>query len=165
MRNEDNRLWVTTTNLQTEKAYDATVYITFKKLSGIVVHHAESCVCKDPIEGEWLGVINNSAAPIELNVDVLTLDVTSNKHGIITLSGSADEGRIFNNRSGDINAKALELTSAKIVIKGSGNVSAHVQDELHADLHGSGNLVLTGSPRIRHMVTKGTGTLKINETQ
>jgi hypothetical protein len=50
-----------------------------------------------------------------------------------------------------------------VVIKGAGNVSVHVEDELYADLHGSGNLVLTGSPRIRSMVTKGTGTLKISE--
>jgi hypothetical protein len=149
--------------IEADKVYDATVYITYKKLSGIVVHHAESCVCKDPIEGEWLGVINNSAAPIELNVDVLTLDVTSNKHGKIIVSGSADEGKILNNRSGDISAKDLEFTSAKVVIKGAGNVSVHVEDELYADLHGSGNLVLTGSPRIRSMVTKGTGTLKISE--
>jgi HEPN domain-containing protein len=163
VRNEDKRLWVTTTNLQTERVYDATVYITFKKLSGIVVHHAESCVCKDPIEGELLGVINNSTAPMELNVDVLSLDVTSNKHGRIILSGSADEGKIFNNRSGDISAKDLELTRAKVVIKGSGNVSVHVEDELYADLHGSGNLLLTDAPRIKAMVTKGTGTLRLSE--
>jgi uncharacterized protein len=163
VKNEDKRLWVTTVNLQTEKVYDATVCITYRKLSGIVVHHAESCVCKDAVEGEWLGVINNSAAPIELNVAVLTLDVTSNKHGAIILSGSADEGKIFNNRSGEIRAKDLLVSCARVVIKGSGNVSVHVEDELYADLHGSGNLVLTGSPRIRALVTKSTGTLKISE--
>lgn len=163
VRNEDKRLWVSTVNLETDKVYDATVYITYKKLCGIVVHHAESCVGKDPIQGEWLGLINNSAAQIELNVDVLALDVTSNKHGKIILSGSADEGKILNNRSGDISAKDLELTSAKVVIKGSGNVAVRVEDELYADLHGSGNLIVTGSPRVRALVTKSTGTLKISE--
>ena len=163
VRNEDRRLWVSTVNLETDKVYDATVYITYKNLSGIVVHHAESCVCKDLIEGEWLGVINNSAAPIELNVNVLALDVTSNKQGAIILSGSADEGKILNNRSGEIRAQDLALSCARVVIKGSGNVSLHVADELHADLHGSGNLVLTGSPRIRALATKSTGTLKISE--
>lgn len=163
VRNENKRLWISTVNLETDKVYDATVYITYKTLNGIVVHHAESCVCKDPIEGEWLGVINNSAAPIELNVDVLTVDVTLNKHGKIILSGSADEGKICNNRSGDISAKDLELTSAKVVIKGSGNVAVRVEDELYADLHGSGNLIVTGSPLIRALVTKSTGTLKISQ--
>ena len=163
VRNEDKRLWISTVNLETDKVYDATVCISYKTLNGIVVHHAESCVCKDSIEGEWLGVINNSAAPIELIVDVLTLDVTLNKHGKIILSGSADEGKIFNNRSGDISAKDLELTSAKVVIKGSGHVVVRVEDELYADLHGSGNLVVTGSPRIRALVTKSSGTLKISE--
>lgn len=163
VRNEDKRLWISTVNPEAGKVYDGTVYITYRNLSGIVVHHVESCVCKDLIEGEWLGVINNSAAPIELNVNVLTLDVTSNKHGAIILSGSADEGKIFNNRSGEIRAQDLELSCARVVIKGSGNVSLHVEEELHADLHGSGNLVLTGSPRIRTLATKSTGTLKISE--
>lgn len=120
-------------------------------------------MCKSAIEGEWLGVINNSSARIELNVDVLVLDVTLNKHGKIILSGSADEAKIFNNRSGDISAKDLEVTSAKVVIKGSGNVSVHVEDELHAELRGSGNLLLTGSPRIRTMATSGAGTLKFSD--
>jgi hypothetical protein len=101
---------------------------------------------------------------MELNVDVLSLDVTSNKHGPIILSGSADEAKISNNRSGDVSAKDLEITHAKVVIKGSGNVSLHVENELYAELQGAGNLVLTGSPRIRTLVTKGTGTLKISET-
>jgi HEPN domain-containing protein len=162
VKNEDKRLWVSTENLAGDKVYEATVYITYKKLSGIVLHHAESCMCKDVIEGEWLGVINNSSAPMELNIDVLVLDVTLNKHGRVILTGSADEAKIFNNRSGEISAKDLEVTNAKVVIKGSGNVSVHVEDELHAELRGSGNLILTGSPRIRTMATSGTGTLKFN---
>lgn len=160
LQREDNRLWVSTVNLDANRVYDATVYITYKKLSGLVVHHAESVLSKDVIEAEWLGVINNSAALIELNVDVLVLDVTLNKHGKIILSGSADEAKIFNNRSGDISAKDLEATSAKVAIKGSGNVAVHVEDELHVELLGSGNLLLTGSPRIKTMVTTGAGTLK-----
>lgn len=163
LQKEDNRLWVSTVNLDANRVYDATVYITYKKLSGLVVHHAESVVSKDVIEGEWLGVINNSAALIELNVDVLVLDVTLNKHGKIILFGSADEAKIFNNRSGDISAKDLEVASAKVVIKGSGNVSVHVEDELHAELRGSGNLLLTGSPRIKTMATTGAGTLKFGD--
>lgn len=163
LQKEDKRLWVSAGDLDANRVYDATVYITYKKLSGLVVHHAESVVSKNVIEGEWLGVINNSAALIELNVEVLVLDVTLNKHGKITLSGSADEAKIFNNRSGDISAKDLEVTSAKVVIKGSGNVSVHVEDELYAEVRGSGNLLLTGSPRIKTMATTGAGTLKFGD--
>lgn len=110
-------------------------------------------------------MVNNTAALIEFNVDVLTLVVTSNKHGAIVLSGSADEGKIFNNRSGQIHAKDLLLSCARVVIKGSGSVSLHVEDELYAHLHGAGDLAVTGSRRIRSMVTKGPGTLNISEIQ
>jgi HEPN domain-containing protein len=165
LQNEDNRLCVSTVNVDANSVYDATVYITYKKLSGLVVHHAESVVSEDVIEAERLGVINNSAALIELNVEVLVLDVTLNKHGKIILSGFADEAKILNNRSGEISARDFEVTSAKVVIRGSGNVAVNVEDELHAELRGSGNLFLTGSPRIKAMAVTGTGTLKFTDNR
>lgn len=163
VKNEGKRLWITTANLAADAVYEATVCITYKHLSAIVVHHAESLICKDPIAAEWFAVINNSAAQIALNVKAGTLDVTSNKHGRIILSGFAGEGKILNNRSGEISAKELHLKALTVLIKGSGNVAVHVENELHATLHGTGNLMLTGSPRVKTLVTKGTGTLKIHQ--
>lgn len=163
VKNEDSRLWISTINLAQDKVYDATVYITYKKLSGIVLHHAESVTCKNTIETEQLGIIHNGQGNINLHIDVLMLDVTLNKHGNIILSGSADEGKVTNNRTGNLNAKDCEVTSARVVIKGSGSVSLHVEDELHTELRGSGNLLLSGSPRIKTMITKGTGSLKITD--
>lgn len=161
VKNEDKRLWISTIDLELDKVYDATVYITYKKLSGLVVHHAESVTSNEPIEAEWLGIINNSPGTIDLHVDAAMLDVTLNKHGNIILSGSAGEAKLFNHRTGNIDGKDLAVTSAKVIIKGAGNVYAHIEDELQAELHGSGSLIVTGSPRIKTMTATGAGTVKI----
>jgi HEPN domain-containing protein len=158
---ESEKLWISTTNLQ-GRICDATVYITYKKLSGLVVHHVESLTCNEPLETEWLGIVHNGPGNINLAIDVLMLDVTLNKNGNITLSGSADEAKIFNNRTGDFDGKDLETTSAKVILKGSGNVSVQIEDELQTELHGSGNLIVTGSPRIKSMTLSGSGKLTIN---
>lgn len=163
VRNEDRRPWISTGNLEPGRVYDATVFVTYKRLSGSVAHHADSCSCEQPIANEKFSLVNNSSATIELDVRVDMLDVTSNKNGRILLSGVAGYGQISNGRGGEIRAEDLHLKTGRIVIKGTGNVAVTVQDELYADLNGGGNLLLTGSPRIKSLDIKGTGTLKIKK--
>lgn len=160
---EDQRLWISTINLKQDRVYDATVYITYRRLSGIVVNRVESLTCQGPVETESLGIIHNGQGNLVLELDVLSLDATLNKHGDIRLSGSAEEARIVNNRSGDLDAKDLAVTSATVIVKGSGEVTVHVEDELHAELRGSGDLRILGSPRIKALTTTGTGTFKISD--
>src|SRR5690606_35483172 len=109
VRTEDRRLWISTGNLEPGTVYDATVFVTYKRLSGIVVHHADSCSCEQPIANERFVLVNNSSATIELDVRVDMLDVTSNRNGRIMLAGFAGYGQISNSRGGEIHAEDLHL--------------------------------------------------------
>jgi uncharacterized protein len=159
---EESRLWITTSSIKQDKILDAAVYITYKTLSGLVVNHIENLSCRGILEVEKLGLIHNGPGNIDLAIDVNALDVTVNKHGNVQLSGSANEAKIFSNRTGNFNGKDLEISDAKIIMKGSGNVSIHVEDELEIELHGTGNLLLNGAPRIKRLELSGTGTMKLN---
>ncbi|MBK7652177.1 MAG: DUF2807 domain-containing protein [Flammeovirgaceae bacterium] len=56
-------------------------YVTYKTLSGLVVNHSGNVTAKEPIEGGFLGVIQNGKGHIDLHVDVSTLDATITKTG------------------------------------------------------------------------------------
>ena len=87
------------------------------------------------------------------------LDVTLTKTGNLTISGSSEDVKVLNTGTGNVEASKLEATEARITIKGSGNVSMHVEEDLSAVLQGTGDLILRGSPRLKSLVN-GTGQIK-----
>jgi hypothetical protein len=86
----------------------------------------------------------------------MALDVTLTKTGNLTISGSSEDVKVLNTGTGNIEANKLEATGARITIKGSGNVSMHVEEELNAVLQGTGDLILQGRARLKSLVS-GTG--------
>jgi len=149
---EDKRLWITVKNDSFDVIPHAVVYVTYKTLSGIVVNHSGNVICKEPIEGGFLGVIQNGKSHIDLQVDVSTLDATITKMGGLKISGSADKAHILNTGSGAFEGIELETSEAKVTVKDSGGVSIHVEDELTTILEGNGTLTLKGEPRLKQFV-------------
>lgn len=156
---DNGRLWINTGN--TFDAVDeVTVFITYTKLNGLIVHRSGNVICKGPIEGSKLGIIQNGRGNIDIEVNVLILDVTLTKTGSVTIKGSVDCVRVLNHRGGNFNGKELEASVADVTIRGKGDVLIHIEEELNAELRGEGNLVYTGSPRIKSLAIHGRGTLK-----
>ena len=149
---EDKRLWITVTNDSFDIIPYAIVYVTYRTLSGIVVNHSGNVICKEPIEGSFLGIIQNGKSHIDLQVDVSTLDATITKMGGLKISGSADKAHILNTGSGAFEGIELETSEAKVTVKNSGGVSIHVEDELITILEGDGTLTLKGEPRLKRFV-------------
>jgi hypothetical protein len=157
---ENKRLWISTNTGGPEVFPDATIHITYASLNSLVVNQSRKITCKEPIEALWLGVVQNSNGNINLELNVTTLDVTLNKAGNVTISGSAPEARIVNHGSGNLNGSELVTASASVVISGSGNASIHADEGLSGELSGSGNLLYKGLPRLKSLSIKGTGGLK-----
>ena len=155
---DDKRLWITALQDLTF-THEVTIYITYTSISGIVVHHSGRVTCNESIEASWLGIIQNGRGNISFAVDVMALDVTLTKTGNLTISGSSEDVKVLNTGTGNIEASKLEATGARITIKGSGNVSMHVEEELSAVLQGTGDLILQGSPRLKSLVS-GRGQIK-----
>jgi HEPN domain-containing protein len=158
---ENKRLWISANTGGPEVFPDATLHITYASLNGLVVNQSGKITCKEPIEASWLGIVQNSNGNISLELNVTTLDVTINKAGNVTISGSADEARIVNHGSGNLNGSELVTDSVSAVIRGSGNASIHVDENLSGELSGSGNLLCKGSPRLKSLSIKGMGGLKL----
>lgn len=155
---DDKRLWISSPQ-DLAVTHEVTIYITYTSISGIVVHRSGRVTCNESIEASWLGIIQNGRGNISFAVDVMALDVTLTKTGNLTISGSSEDVKVLNTGTGNIEASKLEATGARITIKGSGNVSMHVEEELSAVLQGTGDLILQGSPRLKSLVS-GRGHIK-----
>lgn len=155
---EDKRLWITSPpDIATR--YDVTIFINYTSLNGLVVHRSGRVSCNEPIETSWFGIIQNGRGNITLVVNVMALDVTLTKTGNLTIYGSAEDVKVLNTGTGHIDASDLEATGARITIKGTGNVSMQVEEELSAVLQGTGDLILQGTPRLKSLVS-GLGKIK-----
>lgn len=155
---DDNRLWITSPP-DIGVIHEVTITITYKSIDGLVVHSSGKVTCNESIEASWFGIIQNGRGNISLAVDVMALDVTLTKTGNLTITGSSEDVKVLNTGTGNVEASKLEATGARITIKGSGNVSMHVAEELSAVLQGTGDLILQGSPRLKSL-TSGTGQIK-----
>lgn len=155
---DDKRLWITSPP-DIGVIHEVTIIVTYKSINGLVVHRSGKVTCNESIETSWLGIIQNGRGNISLAVDVMALDVTLTKTGNITITGSSEDVKVLNTGTGNIEASKLEATGARITIKGSGNVSMHVEEELSAVLQGTGDLILQGSPRLKSLVS-GIGQIK-----
>ncbi len=156
---EDRRLFITTSKVQPDPI-EATVYVTYKKLNGLVVDHSGKVSSEGTVTTEKFGVVQNGSGSVELEVDALLIDLTLTKSGTLTITGSTDETRVLNTGTAHIDGSRLETTAAKVTIKDSGNVSLAVEDDLTARLDGTGCLLYSGTPRLRTLAGKGQGTLK-----
>lgn len=151
---EDKRLSISTKNDSFNVIPHAVIYITYSTLNGLVVEHAGNVTCMEPIESDWLGIVQNGKGNIDLQVDVTSLDATVTKSGPLKISGSADEVKILNTGPGSFDGIDLETSEAKVTVKDSGGVSIGVEEELSAFLEGTGNLLLKGEPRLKSFVMR-----------
>jgi hypothetical protein len=157
---EGKRLVISTKNDSFNVIPHATIYIAYSTLNAIVVDHSGMIICTEPIECSWLGIVQNGKGNIDLKVDVLSLDATVTKSGNLKISGSAEEAKILNTGPGFFDGINLDTSESKITIKDSGGISIRVEEELSCNLVGSGDLLFDGAPRIKSMITSGSGKLK-----
>jgi len=151
---EEKRLHLWLNNDTTEPIPHATIYVTYTMLNGLVVDDCASITCNDPIESEFLGIVQKGKGSIDLVVNVSTLDATVTKSGTLKLSGSADRAILLNTGSGELDAADLEVSEAQVTIRDFGNISLCVEDELTAHLDGEGILKLKGEPRLKNLSMK-----------
>src|SRR5690606_19312902 len=126
---DDKRLWITSPQDLTV-THEVTITITYTSLSGLVVHRSGKVTCNEPIEASWFGIIQNGRGNISFALTVMALDVTLTKTGNLVISGSAEDVKVLNTGTGIVDASRLEATEARITIKGTGNVSMQVEEEL-----------------------------------
>ena len=77
--------------------------------------------------------------------------------GDMTASGQVSALSVEISGSGTVDAAGLRSQDAVIDLSGSGNVSAHASTSVRVGLSGSGDIMVTGSPRQRSVDRSGAG--------
>lgn len=134
------------------------------------------------ISGGFFGSINGQssgkavvaiAAPVAPNVtiqgssDVSLLDVDQANISVC-INGSGDveaNGRVKNlivsvNGSGDVDFSEVRADSAVLSVAGSGDITAHVESSVVANVAGSGGIKIKGNPSSRSTNSVGSGSIK-----
>ncbi len=98
----------------------------------------------------------NGSANAVLTLDATNLSTTINGSGNINMRGFAGTLNSDINGSGNVSAMNLEVQSANVTIRGSGEHALYVRKNLDAKIYGSGNIFYTGEARVVSEV-KGSG--------
>ncbi|MCY0993958.1 DUF2807 domain-containing protein [Nannocystis sp. ILAH1] len=84
-------------------------------------------------------------------------DVTSTGSGSVHLAGTIGDVAFVSTGSGGIHARELLAETAQARSTGSGGVELHASELVDAELTGSGDIHVWGSPDDRHTHTTGSG--------
>jgi len=113
------------------------------------------------IEGE-LGALRSvsntgSGAASARGIDVDEIEVNLTGSGDVKLAGDATELDLSATGSGSARAAQLIAHDATVQLTGSGSAEIHASGCLDVTIMGSGDVVVTGDPRVCHYSSTGSG--------
>jgi hypothetical protein len=89
-----------------------------------------------------------------------TLTIESQGSGQLSLAGRIDALELDVQGSGDVDAKALAATRARVTVHGSADVDVLVEDSLDAQINGSGDITYRGNPAKVERRINGSGDIE-----
>lgn len=106
--------------------------------------------------------LNNqgSADIVVTGVQGQRLAIESLGSGELSLAGRVDALELDVQGSGDVDAKALTATQARVTVHGSADVDVLVEESLDAQLNGSGDITYRGNPAKVERRINGSGDIE-----
>ncbi len=135
---------------------------TVKKLDSLSVAGYSDVHSIHKISGDRLDINVNGSVTLDLDIDVKSLNISSNGLGNVKLAGSADSIKINIAGAGTYNALDLVVKHAEVSVAGSGTISLNVSDTLDVNLAGAGNVNYKGDPKV---TSKIGGIGKLNKVE
>lgn len=94
-----------------------------------------------------------------VGVRAVDLEVTIAGSGDIEVTGKTSRLNVKVAGSGDFKGRGLTTDTAQLKVAGSGDISATVQRAVHAEVFGSGDIVIRGNPATRNTRVRGLGAI------
>lgn len=113
---------------------------------------------KNKIQTSELTITNNGIGKIEIDdCHVGSFNLTSKSVGLIEAKGSTNELNINSQGVGNIDCSELKSKNAKVVSKGTGNISVFASESVDISLQGVGNVNYYGNPSTVNTDISGIG--------
>jgi hypothetical protein len=103
---------------------------------------------------------DGSADIVVTDVEGEQLTITNQGSGDLSLAGRVDTLTIDVNGSGDVDAKALSATHARVTVNGSSDVDVLAVESLDAKVNGSGDISYRGNPKDVKRQVNGSGDIE-----
>lgn len=147
----------------TDKSFDINkpveVVISAPAFAAINITGSSNVKSLNTMKGEQLKLRINGSGVIHASAEVEDLHLQVNGSGDIYIKGSCRSNDIELNGSGNVFAKELYTAEAEVNINGSGDAELNVNELLDASIHGSGNIIYKGQPKVKTEIA-GSGDIK-----
>lgn len=137
------------------------IIIPFEEIEAVSLAGSGAIFTSDIIKSNDLKLSLAGSGNMDLKVSAKDLDTNIAGSGNIILNGTSDEFECSIAGSGNLNGNKLKAKVANVKIAGSGNIKIDVQNEIHAKIVGSGNVIYTGNPKIVKSKSTGSGSIKM----
>jgi len=138
------------------------VFLTIADLSELEFEGAGNIQSRGQLEVGDFQVIGKGVGNIELDLDADEVEADLNFVGNMTIKGSADYFKLFNEGVGNIDASQFWVQKAEVNSSGIGRVSVHCEGELSLEVSGIGTVSYTGNPTIVYENISGIGKVNRN---
>jgi len=133
------------------------VYVTLPKLEDIKVLGAADVFGQNTFKGSNMKIEVKGAGDLRLEVSVQNLTCDVSGAGDADLSGSTQSLNAKVSGAGDLKAYNLDVQKADISVHGSGDAFVTIQQEMSANIGGSGDLHYKGAANIKNINVSGSG--------
>jgi hypothetical protein len=104
------------------------------------------------IKSDKISVNINGSGNVKLKAEAQSINVVLKGSGDVDLKGESTDLNIDIMGSGDVDAEGMEVSTATVQIKGSGDCSLNVTNQLDATVKGSGDIQYIGTPQVKKEV-------------
>ena len=139
---------------------DVTIYVTMKDIEELSVSGSGSIESKGTLTTEDLRLAISGSGDMELDIESNDLDLRISGSGSLNLNGDAREAEAKISGSGRVKAKDLTVNIFEASISGSGSCYITVNDEVNANISGSGSVYYAGDPDKVRSNSSGSGKIR-----
>lgn len=137
---KNGRLRITTKNSHPNR-HKIRVTVTYRSLTAIANSGSANIETLTAIRGGELKIATSGSGNFKGELDVQSLLIAISGSSNMTLRGNAEIQEIAISGSGDVDATALNGSTAEVAISGAGNVKLAVSGKVKSSISGSGKVV------------------------
>ncbi|WP_185154363.1 head GIN domain-containing protein [Fulvivirga sp. M361] len=136
------------------------VFVTFVKLEEISASSAANVISEGIIESKSLDLSVSSAADIELDINVGSVEAVASSAGDIELSGKADRIDASASSAGGVDAYDLEAKKVRARASSGADIKVHASEEIDAKASSGGSVRYRGNPQRSHTDSGSGGSVR-----
>ncbi len=136
------------------------VYVEYINLNKIKVSSAGDLEGENTLKTSDLDISLSSAGNLKLDVIAQKIHISISSSGNGNLSGKTDYLEADLSSAGDLNAFDLEAKFGDISVSSAGDARVFITEEASFRSSSAGDIVYKGNPRINHISTSSSGSIR-----